>query len=49
MLAWSIYRVRSIRCIHAKQEVTFALAAFRVFVDTGDGFAAYGTFWTVRL
>ena len=49
LLTRSVYRVRSIRSVHTKQEVTFALATFPVFINTGDGFAANGTFWTVRL
>ena len=49
LLTRRVDRVRSIRSVHTKQEVTFALAAFPVLVNTGDGFAAYGAFWTVRL
>lgn len=49
MLARCVHRVCTVWSVHTKQELTLALAAFRVFVDTGDGFTTDRSLWIVRL
>lgn len=49
MLGRCVHRVCTVWSVHTKQELTFALAALPVLVDTGDGLTTDRPLWDVRL